>query len=125
VQYICLDGDSLQWLVRPGPIEIPPLAERQGDLPRIVDEYVLDATVALSPALRSLVFPEGDREWLGRVGETFRCSPTRHAQHDQEHRRPTARPYPLADANQALDDLRAGRHEGAMVLIVRRRRMTR
>ncbi|HEX3761459.1 MAG TPA: zinc-dependent alcohol dehydrogenase family protein [Kofleriaceae bacterium] len=33
--------------------------------------------------------------------------------------RPTARPYPLADANQALDDLRAGRHEGAMVLMVR------
>jgi propanol-preferring alcohol dehydrogenase len=33
--------------------------------------------------------------------------------------RPTARPYPLADANQALDDLRAGRHEGAMVLLVR------
>jgi hypothetical protein len=33
--------------------------------------------------------------------------------------RPTARPYPLADANQALDDLRAGRYEGAMVLMVR------
>ena len=32
--------------------------------------------------------------------------------------RPTARPYPLADANQALDDLRAGRFEGAMVLMV-------
>jgi propanol-preferring alcohol dehydrogenase len=30
----------------------------------------------------------------------------------------TARPYPLADANQALDDLRAGRFEGAMVLMV-------
>jgi len=33
--------------------------------------------------------------------------------------RPTARPYPLADANRALDDLRAGRFEGAMVLEVR------
>ena len=33
--------------------------------------------------------------------------------------RPTARPYPLADANRALDDLRAGRFEGAMVLVVR------
>jgi propanol-preferring alcohol dehydrogenase len=33
--------------------------------------------------------------------------------------RPTARPYPLADANQALDDLRAGRFDGAMVLMVR------
>jgi propanol-preferring alcohol dehydrogenase len=33
--------------------------------------------------------------------------------------RPIARPYPLADANQALDDLRAGRFEGAMVLVLR------
>lgn len=33
--------------------------------------------------------------------------------------RPTARPYPLADANRALDDLRAGRLEGAMVLVIR------
>ncbi|HEX7842014.1 MAG TPA: zinc-dependent alcohol dehydrogenase family protein [Kofleriaceae bacterium] len=33
--------------------------------------------------------------------------------------RPTARPYPLTDANRALDDLRAGRFEGAMVLMVR------
>jgi propanol-preferring alcohol dehydrogenase len=32
--------------------------------------------------------------------------------------RPTARPYPLADANRALDDLRAGRFDGAMVLVV-------
>jgi propanol-preferring alcohol dehydrogenase len=27
------------------------------------------------------------------------------------------RPYPLADANQALDDLRAGRLSGAAVLV--------
>ena len=33
--------------------------------------------------------------------------------------RPTAHPYPLADANRALDDLRTGRFEGAMVLVVR------
>ncbi len=33
--------------------------------------------------------------------------------------RPTARPYPLADANHALDDLRAGRVEGAIVLMMR------
>lgn len=33
--------------------------------------------------------------------------------------RPTARPYPLADANRALDDLRAGRVDGAIVLVVR------
>src|SRR5512144_3190076 len=33
--------------------------------------------------------------------------------------RPTARPYALADANLALDDLRAGRFDGAAVLVVR------
>lgn len=33
--------------------------------------------------------------------------------------RPTARSYPLADANIALDDLRAGRFDGAAVLVVR------
>jgi len=30
----------------------------------------------------------------------------------------TAAPYPLADANRALDDLRAGRLQGAAVLVV-------
>jgi propanol-preferring alcohol dehydrogenase len=32
--------------------------------------------------------------------------------------RPTARAYPLGDSNRALDDLRAGRFEGAMVLVI-------
>jgi alcohol dehydrogenase, propanol-preferring len=35
------------------------------------------------------------------------------------HLRPAARPYPLEQANVALDDLRAGRFEGAAVLVVR------
>jgi hypothetical protein len=34
VKYICLEEDSLQWLVRPGPIEIPNVAERLSELPR-------------------------------------------------------------------------------------------
>ena len=34
------------------------------------------------------------------------------------HLHPTARTYPLADANVALDDLRAGRFDGAAVLVV-------
>ncbi|HSD90739.1 MAG TPA: zinc-dependent alcohol dehydrogenase family protein [Kofleriaceae bacterium] len=33
--------------------------------------------------------------------------------------RPAAHPYALADANRALDDLRAGRFEGAAVIVVR------
>jgi hypothetical protein len=64
VQYICLDEDSLQWLVRPGPIEIPPLAERANQLPRIVDEYVFDAIVELAPTRRNLVLAARDRQWL-------------------------------------------------------------
>ena len=32
--------------------------------------------------------------------------------------RPSARPYPLAEANRALDDLRAGRFDGAMVVMI-------
>jgi hypothetical protein len=64
VQYICLEEDSLRWLVRPGPIEVPDIAARVSDLPRIVDEYVFDAVVELAPSPGSLVLSEGDRQWL-------------------------------------------------------------
>jgi hypothetical protein len=43
VQYICLEESPLQWLVRPGPVEIPSLADRLDDVPRIVDECIADA----------------------------------------------------------------------------------
>jgi hypothetical protein len=64
VQYICLDEDSLHWLVRPGPIVVPSIAERVSELPRVVDEYVLEAVVELEPSPRSLVLTERDRDWL-------------------------------------------------------------
>jgi hypothetical protein len=64
VQYICLEEDSLRWLVRPGPIEVPHIAERAEDLARIVDEYIFDAIVALAPPPRSLALTERDRQWL-------------------------------------------------------------
>ena len=63
VQYICLDEDSLQWLVRPGPIEVPSIAARASELPQIVDEYVFDAIVELAPP-RDLTLNEQDRNWL-------------------------------------------------------------
>jgi len=66
VQYICLDEDSLQWLVRPGPIEVSPLTDRMSELPKIVDEYVLDAIVEVAPP-RSLALTERDRQWLAGV----------------------------------------------------------
>jgi hypothetical protein len=61
VQYICLDESSLQWLVRPGPIEIPSLLERRHDIPRIVDECMLDA---VSDLAWSSPLTEQDRAWL-------------------------------------------------------------
>jgi hypothetical protein len=51
-------------LVRPGPIEVPLLAERASDLPRIVDEYVFDAIVELAPPPRTLALGERDRRWF-------------------------------------------------------------
>jgi hypothetical protein len=64
VQYICLDQDSLQWLVRPGPIEVPCLVGRREELPRIVDEYMLDAVQSLAPEPRTLSLSDDDRRWL-------------------------------------------------------------
>lgn len=64
VQYICVDRHSLQWLVRPGPIEVPSLAARQGELPRIVDEYMFDAVLQLAPPPGALVLGADDRQWL-------------------------------------------------------------
>jgi hypothetical protein len=61
VQYICLDESSLQWLVRPGPIEIPSLRDRPQDIPRIVDECLLDAVSELPWATQ---LTEKDRAWL-------------------------------------------------------------
>jgi hypothetical protein len=63
VQYICLDEDSLQWLVRPGPIEVPSVHERISELPRVVDEYLFDAIVELAPT-PMLALNEQDRSWL-------------------------------------------------------------
>jgi hypothetical protein len=48
-----VDEDSLHWLVRPEPVEVPPVVERANDLPRIVDEYVFDAIAELPPPPRS------------------------------------------------------------------------
>jgi hypothetical protein len=64
VQYICLDEGAAEWLVRPGPIAIPPLATRTSELPRIVDEYVFDAVLELAQQRRTLALTEHDREWL-------------------------------------------------------------
>jgi hypothetical protein len=44
------------------PIEVPPLATRTGEVARIVDEYVLDATTALNTPPGCLT--RSDRQWI-------------------------------------------------------------
>jgi len=65
VQYIvCVDGneDAHPLLVVPAPIRVPSLTGRASELPRIVDEYVLDAMVGLGA--RGDCLTEEDRAWL-------------------------------------------------------------
>lgn len=50
------------------PIEIPPLQERAGELPRIIDEYALDASTALNALSES--FTSSDRDWMLEHGAT-------------------------------------------------------
>lgn len=65
VQYIvCSDeiDDAHALLVVPAPIQLPSLRDRASELPRIVDEYVLDAIAALYA--RDTSFTDGDRAWV-------------------------------------------------------------
>jgi hypothetical protein len=65
-------------LVRPGPIEIPSIADRMSELPRIVDEYVFDAIVELAPP-RTLALNEQDRNWLVEHAATSSLAETEKA----------------------------------------------
>ena len=58
---ICADAryDRHPFLASPPPIRIPPLTERAGELPRIVDEYAADAVAALGGS-----FTDEDRRWV-------------------------------------------------------------
>lgn len=63
---IVIVGDSRYdrhpFLANPPPIRVPSLATRRDELPRIVDEYVLDAIHELHAPLGS--FTEEDRRWV-------------------------------------------------------------
>jgi hypothetical protein len=50
------------YLLRPGPILIPPLRERASELPRIVDEYAADAISALGASEAD--FSDTNRRWI-------------------------------------------------------------
>jgi hypothetical protein len=53
---------SSPFLVLPAPILVPPLGARAGELPRIVEEYALDAIEDLSADMAEL--SHVDRDWL-------------------------------------------------------------
>jgi hypothetical protein len=65
VQYIvCSDELDLldPLLIVPAPIHLPSLADRRSELPRIVDEYALDAISTLEA--HSACFTDEDRAWV-------------------------------------------------------------
>jgi hypothetical protein len=51
-------------LVRPAPTHVPPLTGRTSELPRIIDEYALDAITALDAA--NAGFTKRDHDWVHR-----------------------------------------------------------
>ena len=61
---VCGDFDEAPhpFLLRPVPLQIPPLTARTSDLPRIVEEYVLDAIDELGAG--EAVFTRADRDWV-------------------------------------------------------------
>jgi hypothetical protein len=63
---ICGEVDHAEdpFLIKPMPIQVPPLAARADELPRIVDEYAHDAIATLGAFDRD--FTDADRELGGR-----------------------------------------------------------
>jgi ActR/RegA family two-component response regulator len=61
---VCSDrrDDTHPFLTLPVPIGVPSLAVRTGELPRIVDEYAVDAAAELRPL--GAGFTAADREWV-------------------------------------------------------------
>ena len=59
---VCSEKVDLDGALMTVPLEIPPLSERATELPRIIDEYGVDATTALNEPPDS--FTRTDREWV-------------------------------------------------------------
>jgi DNA-binding NtrC family response regulator len=62
---ICSDADlhrRKDVFLSPPPIEVPPLTDRVHELPRIVEEYALDALHVLDAPRKS--FTSADRDWV-------------------------------------------------------------
>ena len=65
---VCTQDPSESDVFVTAPIELPPLKERAAELPRIIDEYALDAAEALGAPPTS--FTSADREWVLAYGTT-------------------------------------------------------
>ncbi len=61
---VCSDSYEVPhpFLLRPVPLQIPPLSARTSDLPRIVEEYALDAIHELGAGETG--FTREDRDWV-------------------------------------------------------------
>jgi hypothetical protein len=61
---VCADArfDTHPFLTLPVPIRVPSLATRASELPRIIDEYAIDAIEELNA--REECFTETDRQWI-------------------------------------------------------------
>lgn len=59
---VCAEQDDANpLLVRPAPVRVSPLAERASELPRVIDEYALDAIADLGVQTG---FTKHDHEWV-------------------------------------------------------------
>jgi len=99
--------DSHPFLIRPVPIRVPPLTARASELPRIVDEYALDAISKLGAVDRQDVGPRSRRDDPGRHRDGDLA--TRGAQDLGDHhgRRKSARGVPVdgSEDRQAARDV--------------------
>jgi hypothetical protein len=61
---VCVDpgDDANLFLARPGPVRLPALADRADELPRVIDEYLRDATAELG--VPEMVIADEDRAWV-------------------------------------------------------------
>jgi hypothetical protein len=67
VRVAASDRVAHPFLTLPIPIRVPPLRARVGELPRIVDEYAVDAVAELSAREKGAGearFTEADRRWV-------------------------------------------------------------
>jgi hypothetical protein len=62
---VCVEGESSRQLLASGlPIQLPPLTLRESEVPRIIEEYALDAVESLRAP--EGCFTDSDRQWVSK-----------------------------------------------------------